>query len=107
MMNALKSISPQWWGAIAAATAAGASVFDGNRILGGLALGGAMLYLARKASAPCCAACAGEGDHAETPVKAAAFDPVSLLSGFGQTAPAKIAAPTAAPCPGCTQGLLS
>lgn len=65
-MTAFKSISPQWWGAIAAAVAAGAAVFADHRILGGLAAGGAMLYLAKKASAPCCAACAGETEHDAT-----------------------------------------
>jgi hypothetical protein len=41
LVDKLKKISPQWWGAIAGATAAGA-----------------MLAFAVKQSAPCCAECA-------------------------------------------------
>jgi hypothetical protein len=58
LVDKLKKISPQWWGAIAGATAAGATVLDSNRLLGGLVAGGAMLAFAVKQSAPCCAECA-------------------------------------------------
>lgn len=68
-MTQLKSISPQWWGAIAGAVVAGATVFADSRVLGGAAAGAAMFYLARRFSAPCCAACAGDGDVETVSVK--------------------------------------
>ena len=56
-LDNVKRISPSYWGAVAAAAGAGAMVFSGNRILGGLALGGAMFLLALQL-APCCDGCA-------------------------------------------------
>lgn len=58
MMNALKSVSPAWWGAIAGAVVAGATILPDARIVGGIGAGIAMFVLARKMSAPCCAGCA-------------------------------------------------
>jgi hypothetical protein len=95
-MDSLKKLSPQWWGAIAAAAAAGATVFAEHRVLGGLALGGAMLWLARKASAPCCASCAGQGDT-EQQSQSSPFDPILVLSG----AAAKVQSAPSGSCNGC------
>jgi hypothetical protein len=91
--DSLTKLSPGWWSAIAAATAAGAALFDGARILGGLACGGAMFYIAKKASGPCCAECA---DAATKPAAAAVTQP--------QAAALPFFAPdlsTPAPMPGC------
>jgi hypothetical protein len=99
-METLKKLSPQWWGAIAAAVAAGASVFSNHRILGGLALGAGMLYVAKRASEPCCAACAGEGDHASEPE--APFDINTLFAKVKAVMPAP-----ASSCPDCVGGTFS
>jgi len=67
------------WSAIAGAVAAGAIVFAGHRILGGLALGGAMFLVALQLT-PCCADCAqgkatcGGGDVA-TPSSSSGSSP--------------------------------
>lgn len=65
--DTLKKLSPPWWGAIAGAVAAGATLAPNHRILGG-ALGGlAMFYIAKKLTGPCCAECAGASSSAATP----------------------------------------
>lgn len=57
----IKRITPGWWGAIAGAVAAGASLFPNGRLIGGAAAGAAMFLLAKKMT-PCCDGCAaGQG----------------------------------------------
>lgn len=59
-LDHVTKLPPQWWAAIAGAAAAGATIFDGNRVVGGLAAGVAMMLVALKLQ-PCCAGCAGGG----------------------------------------------
>lgn len=97
--ESLTKLSPGWWSAIAAATAAGAALFDGARILGGLACGGAMFYIAKKASGPCCAECA---DAAAKPAAATVAQPQPAALPF--FAP-DTSAPSPMPgCVGCDLG---
>jgi hypothetical protein len=60
MLEELKKLSPAWWGAIAAAIGAGATLFPESRLVAGAVAGAAMFVVARKMS-PCCAECAGSG----------------------------------------------
>jgi hypothetical protein len=63
----VKNISAGFWAAIAGAAAAGATVFSGNRIVGGL-VGGAAMFLIALRLAPCCAGCAeGKGCGGDAP----------------------------------------
>lgn len=92
-LDALKKLSPAWWGAIAGAVAAGASLFPDSRLVGGVAAGAAMFYVAKKVSAPCCAACAGE--PVELAQASATSEARTLdfgLDGASASAPS---------CPGC------
>jgi hypothetical protein len=57
--DSLRKLPPAWWGAIAGAAVAGATLFPSARLLGGLGAAGLVLYVAHKATAPCCADCAG------------------------------------------------
>jgi hypothetical protein len=77
-MTDLKKLSPAWWGAVAGAVAAGASLAPNARILGGAAGGAAMLLLAHKMSSPCCAECAGAA--ASSGAASSESAPTSLLS---------------------------
>jgi hypothetical protein len=89
----VKRISPGFWGAIAGAAAAGATVFSTNRVLGGLVAGGAMFLVALKLT-PCCDGCAqGQGcGDAKTaapaaPGPAAVAEPSTRALLFDQPAP--------------------
>lgn len=60
MLDELKKLSPGWWGAIAAAIGAGATLFPESRVVAGVVAGAAMFVVARRFGA-CCAECAGGG----------------------------------------------
>lgn len=57
LRHRMKSITPVWWGAIAAAAAAGATIVPAHRVGAALVGGSAMLTLALW-NAPCCSDCA-------------------------------------------------
>jgi hypothetical protein len=96
MMNldTIKNISPAWWGVVAGAVAAGATLFADHRLVGGLGAGAVALYFAAKKSAPCCAACA----EAATPTAPSSTDSklasaaIGSLDAVAQPAPAPTAA---------------
>jgi hypothetical protein len=57
----VKRISPEFWGAIAGAVAAGAILFPSSRVIGG-AIGGAAMFVVALKLTPCCDGCAkGQG----------------------------------------------
>lgn len=86
----VKRISPGFWGAIAGAAAAGATIWSGNRVLGGLLAGGAMFLVALKLT-PCCDGCAqgkGCGGTSEpAPAPEAVAEPSTRELLFDQRAP--------------------
>lgn len=109
MLDELKKLSPGWWGAIAAAIGAGATLFPESRVVAGVVAGAAMLVVARKVSAPCCAECAGGGggiqqSQAMPQSEAKGFDISTWLGKL--TAPATSSASSGG-CVGCQGGLLS
>jgi hypothetical protein len=57
-ISQLRSLSPGWWGAVAGAAAAGATIVPGHRFLAAAIGGVALLAVALSQAAPC--ACHGE-----------------------------------------------
>lgn len=66
-LDHVKKLTPGWWGAIAGAAAAGATLVPSSRVLAGAAGGVAMLLVALHLT-PCCDGCAaGQGCGASAP----------------------------------------
>jgi hypothetical protein len=96
---------------MAGAVAAGASLFPGSRLIGGLAGGAAMFALAY-AMTPCCDGCAGgAGCGASSPAPKAA-DPSPFVTNIGVPTPSNTGIvppqPTATDptCPGCSPDVI-
>lgn len=58
IVERVQKVPAMWWGAVAGAAAAGATIFPDARVIAALALGGGMLALAVKLAVPCCSDCA-------------------------------------------------
>lgn len=97
------SLSPAWWGAIAGAIAAGATLFPESRIIGGIGGGIAMLFVAKKISAPCCADCAGASTDTEQPKAVEPTVSLPALADFAASSPAT----SCASCGGLDMGAMS
>jgi len=81
LIEELKRLPPAWWGAIAGAVAAGATLFPNHRVFGGLGAGALVYFLARKATQPCCADCANKPQAASSSSAAiAATEPAAELA---------------------------
>jgi hypothetical protein len=94
-MEALKTLGPAWWGAIAGAIAAGASLLPDSRLLGGAAGGVAMYLVARKLAAPC-------GCHGEATSSGTASSDIASSSSADRTV---LSEARTSDCPDCLAGV--